>query len=340
MHPIPQTKKLFLCTTLLLCMILSCSGCTSNASPVTKTGFYFDTVITVTLYDDNRSSLLDDCFSMAETYEQLFSATVKDSDISKINRAEGRRVTVSDETVALLEKALEYCELSGGKFDITIGKLSSLWNFSENDGTLPDPSALSSALSTVDYRNVIISGNRVQLKNPDAAIDMGGIAKGYIADRMKEYLNKNGVSEGTINLGGNVLCLGKKKDGSPYRIGIQKPFDTQGTAAAVVEVQNETVVSSGVYERFVTIDNTLYHHILNPATGYPYENDLLGVTVVCNNSADGDALSTVCFSLGLNEGMKLIEDLPDTEAVFITKDHQLHCSDGIGTVIPFTEMTD
>ncbi len=90
----------------------------------------------------------------------------------------------------------------------------------------------------------------------------------------------------------------------------------------------------------MTIDNTLYHHILNPATGYPYENDLLGVTVVCNNSADGDALSTVCFSLGLNEGMKLIEDLPDTEAVFITKDNQLHCSGGIGTVIPFTEMTD
>jgi len=331
-------KRLFKLLPLLL-LSLFFSGCTRK-EPIHKSGFYFDTVISITLYDPSKTAELEHCFTLAEQYENYFSTSIPDSDISQINAAAPHSVPVHPETLELIQKGLSYAAVSKGKFDITIGKLSSLWNFSENDGTLPDPSALSSALSTVDYRNVIISGNHVQLKNPDAAIDMGGIAKGYIADRMKEYLNKNGVSEGTINLGGNVLCLGKKKDGSPYRIGIQKPFDTQGTAAAVVEVQNETVVSSGVYERFVTIDNTLYHHILNPATGYPYENDLLGVTVVCNNSADGDALSTVCFSLGLNEGMKLIEDLPDTEAVFITKDNQLHCSDGIGTVIPFTEMTD
>ena len=311
----------------------------SKSEPMTKTGFYFDTVITITLYNYSEESLLDDCFSIAEKYEKMFSATLPDSEISNINQAKGSPVTVSDETIALLKKGLEYCELSNGGFDITIGKLSSLWNFTDNeDGSLPDPDAIAEAVSTVNYQNIHISGNEVTLSNPKTAIDLGGIAKGYIADQMKAYLNENGITSGTINLGGNVLCLGPKSDGSNYRIGIQRPFDTQGTAAAVVEVQGETVVSSGIYERYFERDGTIYHHILNPDTGYPYENQLLGVTIICPNSVDGDGLSTTCFSLGLEDGMDFIETLKDTEAVFITKDYKFHCSSGIGTSIPFEEI--
>ncbi len=316
-------------------------GCTlpSKSEPLTKTGFYFDTVITITLYDNADEALLDDCFSMAETYENMFSATISDSEISEINQAKGLPVTVSEETVALLKKGLEYCELSKGGFDITIGKLSSLWDFSGNEeGVLPESDALAKAVSTVNYQNINISGNEVKLLNPETAIDLGAIAKGYIADKMKAFLNENGITSGTINLGGNVLCLGPKSDGSHYRIGIQKPFDTQGTAAAVVEVQEETVVSSGIYERYFERDDTIYHHILNPKTGYPYDNQLLGVTIICKNSVDGDGLSTVCFSLGLDNGMELIESIKDTEAVFITKDYKFHCSSGIGTSIPFEEL--
>lgn len=328
---------------LLLCMmfITFSYGChlPSKSEPMTKTGFYFDTVITITLYNCSEESLLDDCFSIAEKYEKMFSTTLPDSEISKINQAKGSPVTVSDETIALLKKGLEYCELSNGGFDITIGKLSSLWNFTDNEeGSLPDPDAIANAVSTVNYKNIHISENSVTLSNPETEIDLGGIAKGYIADQMKAYLNENGITSGTINLGGNVLCLGPKSDGSNYRIGIQKPFDTQGTAAAVVEVQGETVVSSGIYERYFERDGTIYHHILNPDTGYPYENQLLGVTIICPNSVDGDGLSTTCFSLGLEDGMDFIETLKDTEAVFITKDYKFHCSSGIGTSIPFEEI--
>lgn len=330
-------------TLLLLCMmfITFSYGChfPSKSEPMTKTGFYFDTVITITLYNCSEESLLDDCFSIAEKYEKMFSATLPDSEISKINQAKGSPVTVSDETIALLKKGLEYCELSNGGFDITIGKLSSLWNFTDNkEGSLPDPDAIANAVSTVNYKNIHISENSVTLSNPETEIDFGGIAKGYIADQMKAYLNENGITSGTINLGGNVLCLGSKSDASNYRIGIQRPFDTQGTAAAVVEVQGETVVSSGIYERYFERDGTIYHHILNPDTGYPYENQLLGVTIICPNSVDGDGLSTTCFSLGLEDGMDFIETLKDTEAVFITKDYKFHCSSGIGTSIPFEEI--
>lgn len=315
-------------------------GCVPPSSnPLTKTGFFFDTVITVTLYDSNDESLLEDCFSLAEKYESMFSATLPDSDISKINRAKGKPVEVREETITLLKKGLEYCKLSNGGFDITIGKLSSLWDFSDRqNASVPEPEAIAQAVSSIDYKKILIDGNNVQLKSPDAAIDLGGIAKGYIADQMKAFLNKNGVSSGTINLGGNVLCIGPKPDGSNYRIGIQKPFAAQGEAGAIVEVQSETVVSSGIYERYFKLDDAIYHHILNPATGAPYENDLLGVTIICKNSVDGDGLSTVCFSLGLEGGMELIENTNGAEAIFITKDNQFHCSSGIGDTVMFEEI--
>lgn len=141
-----------------------------------------------------------------------------------------------------------------------------------------------------------------------------------------------------INLGGNVLTLGDKPDGSNYNIGIQKPFSDDGTAIASVEVSDETVVSSGVYERYFYVGDNFYHHILNPKTGYPYDNNLLGVTIICPKSVDGDGLSTTCFALGLEDGMKLIESLDDTEAIFITDDYELHTTSGIGSNIPFHEM--
>ncbi len=152
---------------------------------------------------------------------------------------------------------------------------------------------------------------------------------------MKAFLTENGALEGTINLGGNVLCLGPKSDGNSYKIGIQNPFHEQGSILATLEVTNESVVSSGVYQRYIRVDDKIYHHILNPSTGYPYENNLLSVTVICQNSVDGDGLSTTCFSLGLEKGMELIESLEDTEAVFLTEDDKLHCSSGIGDTIPF-----
>ena len=307
---------------------------------ISKTGFYFDTVIKITLYDSDDADYLDGCFALADKYENLLSATIESSDVSKINAANGSPVTVSPETAELIREGIDYGTLSNGQFDITIGKLSSLWDFSENPGIVPDADAITSAVSTINYQNITVSGNTVTLNDSDAAIDLGGIAKGFIADKMKAYLNENGITSGIINLGGNVLIIGPKEDGSDYRIGIQKPFSDTGTALATVSIPDGTVVSSGVYERYFKKDGVLYHHLLNPKTGYPYENDLTGVTIICSRSVDGDGLSTTCFSLGLEDGMKLIESLPNTEAIFITSDGELHTSSGIGTTIPFQMMQE
>lgn len=333
-------RKIFLnvALPLLFMCVCACSGCSvKQPEPVSKTGFYFDTVITITLYDKNADSLIDGCFELAEKYEKMFSATIKDSEVSKINRAGSAFVTVSDETLELLQKGLEYCELSEGGFDITIGKLSSLWDFSGDSDAIPNEDDIKDAVSTIGYQNVVLDGNQAQLANPDAAIDLGAIAKGFIADKMKAYLKDNGITAGMINLGGNVLCIGAKPDKTPYRVGIQRPFDEQGATAAVVEIEDETVVTSGVYERYLKTHDTLYHHILNPATGYPYDNGLFGVSIICGHSVDGDGLSTACFSLGLEKGMELIESLPNTEAIFITDDYKLHCSSGIGDAVLIEE---
>ena len=333
--------------TLAAILILSqlISGCGKTNEPLTKSGFYFNTVISVTIYENASEKDLDECFQLAEQYENYFSNTIPDSDVSRINDAAGTPVVVHDETVELLETGIAYGKLSNGRFDITIGKLSDLWDistkalFDETDASMiPSDADIAAALATVDYRNIKINGNEVTLLDADARIDLGGIAKGYIADRMKEFLNERNITNGFINLGGNVLALGGKPDGGAYTIGIQKPFAEDNSAIASVEVTDQTVVSSGIYERNFTVDGTLYHHLLDVTTGYPYDNGLAGVTIITKKSVDGDALSTTCFSLGLEDGMALIEELEDTEAIFITTDNEIYTSSGMGTTIPYQKL--
>lgn len=318
--------KRFLLCLLSVMFAFSAAGC---QAPVSREGInmvdtYFDTVVTIQLWGTADDSLLEHCKELCGQYEQLLSTKITGSEIYQINSAEGRPVEVSDETIYLIKKGLEYGELSQGKFDITIEPLSKLWNFGHNDGEMPDAAAIEEAKSHVNYKNVIIEGNTVTMKDPKAGIDLGGVAKGYIADRLKAYLVKNKVKHGLINLGGNMLAIGTRLDGDNFCIGVQKPFDEQNVAITTLEVNDKSVVSSGSYERYFKKDGKLYHHILNPATGYPFENNLLQVTIESDSSMEGDCLSTTCFALGLEEGTKLIESMKGVKAVFVTDDYELH----------------
>ena len=309
----------------LLSAALGLTGCTNPAKEsIEKTGIHFDTVINIKLYDTDNISLLDNCFKFCDEFEQTISRTIETSEIYQINHANGNPVEVSDVTIDLLQKGIEYGELTNGKFDITVAPLSELWDFKNNPGELPSQNAIDEALSHVNYKNILINGNTVTLTDPAAAIDLGGIAKGYMADQLKEYLLSEGVESALINLGGNMLAIGSKPDGSEFNIGIQKPFDKQGTTITSVKTDDYSIVSSGVYERCFELNDRIYHHILDTETGYPYENGLLSVTILSPKSVDGDALSTSCFALGLEEGMKLIESLENTEAIFITDDYKLY----------------
>ena len=315
-------KHLFYCFYILIALILT--GCSIKAKePISKTGIYFDTVIQIDIHDSSDTKLLNQCFEYCETFEQTISRTIETSEIYKINHSKGNPVEVSDVTLELLQKGIEYGDLTNGKFDITIAPLMELWDFKNNTGEVPAKEDILKALSHVNYKNITIDGNQVSLTDPNAAIDLGGIAKGYMADYLKEYLVSEGIESALINLGGNILTIGSKPDGTPFNLGIQKPFDKQGTAITSVKATDSSVVSSGVYERYFEVDNTLYHHILDTSTGYPCDNGLLGVTILSENSVDGDALSTSCFVLGLEEGQKLIQSLDGVEAIFITENYKL-----------------
>lgn len=339
MKPLQKFRRkapvLWLIVTLILTLApipAALSGCAKNSEPISRTGFYFDTVIQITLYDTEDETILDGCFAMAEKYETLFSATKEGSDVWKINHADGETVTVSEETVQLLTTATDYANATEGAIDPTIRPVSELWNFgSENGAHVPEDAAIKAALSHVSYDHIRFGTapsdetgepvlRTVTLTDPKAAVDLGFIAKGYIADKMKEYLLSQGVTSACISLGGNVLAIGEKPDGTPFRIGIQEPFAEEGTAIDTVEIRDTSVVTSGIYERCFYEDGVFYHHVLDTSTGYPVDNELASVTIICDSSTRADALSTSCLCLGLDKGRKFLDAQKDVAYLLITKD--------------------
>ena len=305
-------------------------------TPLSRTSFLLNTVVTVTLYDSSREDILEEAMELCSDYERIFSRTLPSSELWQLNHGElppeEGLWQLSPELAQLIQKGLSYGELSGGAFDITIEPVSSLWDFTS--GKLPDPRKLQAALPLVDYRQVRMSGRQLSFAREGMALDLGAIAKGYIADRLKEFLLSQGVESALINLGGNVLCVGRRPEGAPFSVGIQKPFAPRSETALVLGISDRSVVSSGVYERCFEQEGTLYHHLLNPDTGYPWDNALLSVTVISDRSVDGDGLSTACFALGLERGMALIDSLPGVQAVFITDDGQLHFSQDFQEEVP------
>lgn len=315
-------------TALLSASILLLSGCSGlpRERSQTYTDTLFDTVISVQIFDSVDEDVLKGCEKLCKKYDSMFSNKIEDSEISRINSAGGNPVEVSKETIKLIKKGIYYSEMSDGAFDITIAPVSSLWDFKAETPSVPSPEAIAEAVSHVNYENIIIRDNTVKLADPQAGIDLGAIAKGYIADRIKDYLEEEGVRHAMINLGGNVLAMGSKLDGSDYNIGIQKPFDETGEPITSVKISDKSVVTSGIYQRYFKADGKIYHHILDPNTGYPCENNLYSVTILTDSSLTADALSTTCFLLGYDRGMKLINQLNNVDAVFITNDNQIHYS--------------
>lgn len=333
-------KRRLFCPGILAAIVLSAvfgsTGC-ARSGPVSQSAFLLDTYITVTIYDQdglfqdtNREEALEGSIELCRHYDQLFSKTQETSEIYAINHREPgtESMTVSEDTARMLEKGLEYSRISQGAFDITIQPLSSLWDFKSQNPTLPDPQALKEAAEQVDYRNIIIEGNQIHFLSDQVQVDPGAIAKGYIADRMKEYLEEQGIESAVINLGGNVLCLGERPDGTPFRIGLRKPFGDSSETAGILDVNGMSVVSSGVYERHFEIDGVNYHHLLNPDTGWPWQNGLTQVTIISPESVDGDGLSTVCFGLGLEQGIELLNTMDDICGIFMTEDGTIYGSQG------------
>ena len=308
---------------LLCAALVTAAGCTSAPQKNTAVGFHMDTVITLTGYCDEE--LLREAIGLCGEYEKLLSRTLQGSDIWNVNHAKGEAVYVSDDTVRVLELALEVCESSGGALDITIAPAVDLWDFKSGEAVIPAKDDIAAAMEQVDYTKVILDGNTVRVPE-GMQIDLGAVAKGYIADRVAQFLSDKGVESAALNFGGNVIAMGSKPDGSGWNIGIQDPEAPTGDSAAVLSVQGLSVVTSGVYQRGFDLNGVRYHHILDSETGYPVQNGVASVTIISSESALGDALSTACFAMG-GDGLSFAESM-GAEAVIIYSDGTMECTDG------------
>ena len=313
-------------------LVFNLNGCNIKKEPISKSSFFMGTLVNITLYDKFDEAILDKVFNKISEIESLLSLNINDSEINKINNMAGiEPVKVSSTTFDVIEKSLEYSKLSNGSFDITIGPLVKLWGIGSKDAKVPNDTEILNILDLINYENIILNEEEssVFLTENNMILDLGAIAKGYIADVISELLIEDGVTKAIIDLGGNIFALGEKSKNENWTIGIQNPFENRGTPLGTLNVSNQSVVTSGIYERYLEVNNIKYHHILNPKTGFPYDNNLASVTIVSSKSIDGDALSTSTFGMGTSEGLKLIESLKNIEGIFVTKSKEVFVSSGL-----------
>jgi thiamine biosynthesis lipoprotein len=303
----------------ILILLTLLSGCGIDQTPesVSETRFLLNTVCILTIHSlaDQSSSLSDmttkqailaDAFDLISRYEALFSVTIEGSDIWRINHANAEEVPVSPPTIDILNQSLYFSELSDGMFDVTIGQLTSLWNSSDDLSYIEN--ALPALRETVDYRQIELFENTVRLNNPQARIDLGGIAKGFIADRVAEFFIENGVESAIINLGGDIVTLGTAPESRLWRIAVREPFGSAEDRDffGIINIGMGAVVSSGIYERFFELDGVIYHHIIDPFTGFPANTDVVGATVVAENTITGDVLASIIVLIGSEKAEVLL----------------------------------
>ncbi|MDX9801862.1 MAG: FAD:protein FMN transferase [Spirochaetia bacterium] len=343
---------------LLFLFLGSLTGCRGRGisaggkkEPFTESRFQLGTLIDLTVYDRESSSVFRKAFDLISEYENMLSRNVETSEISVINKNAGKMpAAVSENTLYAIKKGLEYSALTGGLFDVSIGPLVSLWGIGTESARVPSAGEIRKAVELTDYKKIILSAdkhiselpagmakNSVFLAKEGMQIDLGAVAKGFIADKVFELFEANGVRSAIINLGGNVLLLGSKPEGIPFKIGIQNPFDTRGSYLGIIEGINISIVTSGIYERYLEKEGKIYHHILNPKTGYPVENDIMGISVITEKSIDGDCLSTSLFMLGSVKALDLVEKLEKTEAVIITREIEILLIIGAKKILSLNE---
>lgn len=343
-------------------LIAGCEGGGKAWNGYSKQSFYFDTMCEITVYgfengaggagditdeeafNKTSNEVITDTFKLLNEYEKTLSRTVEGSDVDRINKAGGKPVKVSPETLEVIKYGKKFGDLSGGAFDITVGKASDLWNFheslTEEPAEVPSEESLKEASKHIDYTKIEIDekAGTVRLEDPEMMLDLGGIAKGYIADKTADYLRSRGVVSAIVNLGGNIEVVGGKskaydkgaENQDDFSLGIRDPRSDDGELLCLYPGKNITIVTSGTYERFIEVDGIKYHHILDPKTGYPVDTDVLQVSIIsgAGHSVDCDGLSTTCLALGSEKGAKLIEvlnrnaagDEDKIEAIFVTED--------------------
>lgn len=300
--------------------------------PYTWTGFAMGTLVEITVYA-NRSAegAVNKGFDRIGEIEQLVSTSISDSDIALLNSAPiGSYVQVHEDTAYLISSALEFARETRGSFDPTVGRLVDLWGIGTERASVPSGEAIRYALSGVGYQNLVLDEDKRQvMRNTDFRVDLGAIAKGYACDEVVGILQNAGIDAGIVDLGGNICVFGTKPTGQQWRVGIQDPAAPRGSYVGVISISSGAVATSGDYERYFERDSVIYHHILDPSTGYPASPGVRSVSVIAPTGIQADALSTGLFVLGVDELFEFVDRSEEIEVVVITSDNRVIVSSGI-----------
>ncbi len=313
-------KLYYLILVFLICIIVSISFYNKKTN-VKKTVYAFDTVIEMSIEGKNANEATQKSVDLIKKYDDELSIFKKNSDVYLLNQSKDFKV--SDDVFKMISDAVEYSKKTNGYFDITVKPVMELWNI-QNGGYVPTEDELKNSLEKVGYRNIVINDESITLKN-DASIDLGGIAKGYCANKINDIMNEYGVKQAIINMGGNIYVLGDRT----FEIGLQNPNGARGEHFGICTVKNTSVVTSGAYERYFESGGKRYHHIINPYTGKCADSHLESVTIIGENSEKCDAFSTAVYVLGKEEGIKLLNNEPDLEYVIADENKNVYISENI-----------
>ncbi|MGO9614472.1 MAG: FAD:protein FMN transferase [Dissulfurispiraceae bacterium] len=338
----PSFIAFFLCATLFTVLIISsCSYPREKIYKETRIAMY--TVTSITVCSDSKekaNTAIDRAFIELDRLANLMNFYSKDSELSAINDNAGiRPVRVSKETAEVIERAVYTSVNTGGSFDVTIGPVVRLWDF--KNGIIPSEAALREALNKVGYENIVLDrvNNTVFLKKKGMAIDLGGILKGYSADRAVDILKQNGIPCGIVAVGGEVKAFGTRPEGEAWNVGIKNPRQ-KGEAdeiIATIKLSNKAISTSGDYEKFMIKDGKMYHHLLDPKTGYPvYECQ--SVSIIADNAVDTDAFATGIFILGPVKGMEAVKKL-GLDAVIVDQNGTILTTDRLKGQLKFVGKT-
>lgn len=334
--------KIFLKSIVLLLSLCILTGCSRQPVSYSATDIGMGTVISQTLYTTGEDETANIIALIRKLEEDELSRRNPGSEVAGLNvSAPGVPVKLSEELWEELLLLQEVSLQSGGAFDITLGSLIVLWNIDGQALTdngeihIPTEEEIAGALERSGYEKILLQDGCITWKD-GVQLDLGAAGKGIACDRIGDYLKETDVSGAVISVGGSIVTYGKKPDGSPWQVGIVNPEDTSRLLGTLSLAGEWYISTSGDYERYIEVDGIRYHHILDPASGYPAESGLRSVTVVCNSGILSDALSTACFVLGWEEGMKLAARF-GAETVFVDREGNIHLSEGMKDIFKQAE---
>ncbi|AKP68437.1 thiamine biosynthesis protein ApbE [Companilactobacillus ginsenosidimutans] len=299
---------------------------------INKKYYALGTLINLSVAEPATTADLDAAYKLIQDYEDKLTVNRPESEVMSINHNAGiKAVSVPEDTYGLIKLAVETSQLHLG-FNVAIGPLVKLWKIGFKGANKPLDSDIKTKLTEIDPAQIELNDEEhsVFLKQPGMEIDLGGIAKGWIADRIKEMWLKSGVESGIVDLGGNVLLVGRSlRPDSMWKIGIQNPVEKRNVPVGILHTTEKSIGTSGIYERKLVIDGHEYHHMFDSKTGYPIANNLASVTIISDKSVDGEIWSTLGFYQGIEKGMAMIEEQPGIEAIFITRDLEVFSTSGL-----------